>query len=204
MLTETERAVLIDDINSNRLDFTYGTFVPDVEVYRFGAGFKKKLPYVLIDFLPASRNKFRSVSNAIGIDKGKYVEYGYCQLEYVAIKCYCNEFHDNKEVIGRLLAEHILQVIRKHVLKNWDYLLRDMAACIDKAEDISIKNPVTYVRKHATKVIVFELEFYLRTQFRWRKTPDDYVPAPVERVGVYMKENREVNYEYEEIKYEEE
>lgn len=199
MLTETERATLVDDINSDRLDFTYGTFVPDVKIYRFREGFKKHRPNVMIQFLPTSRSKFRSVSQAIGIAKGEYVEYGYCQLEYVAFKCYCGEFHDNKKVSGRLLADHILHVIRKHVMKNWDYLLRDMAACIDKNEEINVRDVTTYERRQATKVVVYELELYLRTQFRWRKTPDDYDPSDeiLEKIGVYYKEDKEDEDEYE-------
>lgn len=196
MLTETERATLVDDIASDRLDFTFDTFVPEVEVYRYKEGFKRHMPTVLIDFLPASRSKFRSIGNAIGIDKGKYAEYGLCQLEYVAIKCYCGEFHDNKKVSGRLLSEHILQVIRKHVLKNWGYLLVDMGACIDKQEEISIKDIGSYNRKYGTKVIVYELEMFLRTQFRWRKTPDDYEPAVLEEVGLYYKEDLEDEFKY--------
>ena len=199
MLTESERAVLIDDIASDRLNFTYGTFVPDVEIYRFGEGFEKELPYVMIQFLPANRSKFRSLSNAIGVDSGKYPEYGYCQLEFCAFKCYCGEFHDDMKINGRLLAEHILQVIREHIFKNWGYLLRDMGATIDKFEDVAIRDVTAYERQHATKVVVYEMEIYLRTQFRWRRTPDDYVPEPVEIVGVYYKEDREDEYQYEQI-----
>ena len=203
MLTESERATLVDDINSDRLDFTYGDFEPEVKVYRFKEGFKKHRPLVLMEFLPANRSKFRSLSNAIGVDVGKYVEYGYCQLEYCAFKCYCGEFHDNKALNGRLLAEYILQVIRKHVFKNWDYLLRDMAACIDKFEEVSIRDVTKYEVQQATKTVVYEMELYLRTQFRWRKTPDDYEPAPIERIGVLYRESGDSEYEYEEVEYEE-
>jgi hypothetical protein len=197
MLTEAERAVLVDDINSDRLDFEYDSWNPELGIYRFKEEFKKNLPYVMIEFLPANRSKFRSVGNAIGINKGKYVEYGYCQLENVSFKAYCNEFHNSKTVLGRLLAENTLQVIRKHVLKNWNYLLRDMGACIDGAENITIRDVTAYNRTTATKIIVYEMDLYLRTQFRWRKTPDDYEPAPIEKIGLYYKEDKDEDYEYE-------
>ena len=203
MLTETEKARLIDDINEN-VTWTYGTFEPDVKVYRFGEGFKRKLPTVMIEFLPANRSKFRSVGNAIGIATGDYVEYGFCQLEYVAFKCYCGEFHDDKKISGRILAEHLLQQIRKHVLVKWNYILRNMGACIDKFEEFAIRDVTAYQRKYATKTLVYEMEIYLRTQFRWSVTPEDYVATPIEKIGVYYKEDREDVYNYEEIEYEEE
>jgi hypothetical protein len=203
MLTETEKAILVDDIKTN-VTWTLGTFEPDVKVYRFGEGFKRELPTVMLEFLPANRSKFRSVGNAIGIASGDYVEYGFCQLEYVAFKCYCGEYHDDKKISGRILAEHLLQKIRAHVLVNWNYLLRRMGACIDKFEEFSIKDVTAYQRKFATKVVVYELEMYLRTQFRWRMTPDDYVTDPVEKIGMYYKEDREDEYDYKEVEYEEE
>lgn len=200
MLTEAERAVLVDDIASDRLDFTLGDFVPDVKVYRFKEGFSKHRPLIMIEFLPANRSKFRSVANAIGIAQGRYVEYGYCQMEYCAFKCYCGEFHDGKELNGRILAEHILQVIRKHVLKNWGYVLKDMAATLDTNEEVAIRDVTTYERRFASKVYVYEMEIYLRTQFRWNRVPDDYVPAPVEEIGVFYKEDREEVFQYELVK----
>lgn len=202
MLTETERGTLVDSIKDN-VTFTYGTFTPDVEVYRFKEGFKRHTPNVKIEFLPANRSKFRSIGNAIGIASGSFVEYGFCQLEYVAFKCYCDEFHDDKKVSGRILAEHMLQQIRKYILVYWNPILRNMAACIDSFEEFSIRDVTGYQRKYATKVVVYEMEIYLRTQFRWRKTPDDYVPAPVEKIGLYYKEDKEDDYDYKEIEYEE-
>ena len=170
MLTETERATLVDSIKDN-VTFTYGTFEPDVEVMRFGEGFKRHTPNIKIEFLPANRSKFRSVGNAIGIASGEFVEYGFCQLEYVAFKCYCNEFENNKEISGRLLSEHFLQQIRKHVLAKWNVILRQFGACIDNFEDFAIRDVTGYQRQYATKTVVYEMEIYLRTQFRWRKTP---------------------------------
>jgi len=202
MLNESERATLVDSIRNN-ITFTYGTFEPDVEVVRFREGFKRSTPTIRIEFLPANRSKFRSVGNAIGIASGSFVEYGYCQLEYVAFKCYCDEFHDNKTISGRLLAEHFLQLIRKYVLVYWNPILRNMGACIDSFEEFAVRDVTAYQRKFATKVVVYEMEIYLRTQFRWRKTPDDYVPAPVERIGLYDRRDGEVDYDYEEIEYEE-
>jgi len=199
MLTETERAVLIDDINSDRLNWAYGDFDPAPRIYRFGEGFKKELPYIMVQFLPANRTKFRSVGNAIGIDKGEYVEYGFCQIENVSFKCYCGEFHNNKTLNGRLLAEHLLQVLRKHVFTNWNYLLRDMAACIDDFESVAIRDVTAYQLKTGTKVVVWEMDIYLRTQFRWRKTPEGYDPDDelLEKIGLYYKGATDDKYEYE-------
>ena len=202
MLTETERATLVDSIKDNVV-FTYGDYEPDVEVMRFREGFKRHTPNVKLEFLPANRSKFRSIGNAIGIASGSFVEYGFCQLEYVAFKCYCDEFHDDKKVSGRILAEHMLQQIRKYVLVYWNPILRNMAACIDSFEEFAIRDVTAYQRKFATKVVVYEMEIYLRTQFRWRKTPVDYVAAPIERIGVYDRSYGEVDYNYNEVDYEE-
>jgi hypothetical protein len=203
MLTETERGTLVDSIADNVV-FEYGDYKPTVPVVRFGEGFKRHTPNIKIEFLPANRSKFRSISNAIGIASGEYVEYGFCQLEYVAFKCYCDEFHDDKKVSGRLLADHFLLLIRNFVLREWNHFLRGMGAVIDGFEEFAIRDVTAYQKKYATKIVVYELEIYLRTQFRWRKTPIDYVAPILEKIGVYYKEDKDEEYDYKEIEYEEE
>ena len=77
---------LVDDING--IDFTYQTLNPQVKVYRYGEGFSRINPNVLIEYLPSNRKRFQSVSDVIGYAKGDYYRYGYIRVELCTIHCY--------------------------------------------------------------------------------------------------------------------
>ena len=90
MLTEINRQGLIEDLQKN-INFSYQDYNPEVNVFRSGEGFNRENPYILIEFLPANRKKFRSISDVIGnaTPQGEYKQYGWCQIELCSIYCYC-------------------------------------------------------------------------------------------------------------------
>ena len=177
MLKETERNTLVDRVNS--LDFTYQSKDPQVKVYRYGEGFSRTNPTVLVQFLPANRKRFQSVGDVIGKAKGDYYQYGYCQVELCTIHVYCQEKHESADkttvINGRMLGEYIADVILSDILKVWENILFDFNATFDRKEtvpiirDLSIYDPVT-----ETRIYNYDIDVYIRTRFVWDKVPDGY------------------------------
>lgn len=197
MLTETQRATILDDLKDN-ITFEYDSWDPDVQIYRYKEGFDRELPYVMVDFLPTSRVKFRSISNAIGkaTPLGKYIQYGYCEIEDVNIKCFAGEFHKDKTINGRLIASYIAETIKAHIFKYWDFILKPMRASVDFYENIVVRDVTAYERRYGTKVYCYEIDIYLRTQQRWNKVPDGYEEEVVEKIGMYLAEDEDSEYYY--------
>ncbi len=176
MLTSTARNTIVDRVNG--LDFTYQSLDPQVKVYRYGDGFSRENPTILVQFLPANRKKFQSVSDVIGKAVGDYYQYGYCQIELCSIHVYCQEKHktaDKLTVInGRMLGEFLAEVVLEDVLKVWENILFDFNASFDRKEAIVIKDLSTYDPVTETRIYNYDIDVYLRTQFRWDKVPDGY------------------------------
>lgn len=176
MLKETERNIFVDDING--LDFTYEGHDPQVKVYRYGEGFSRNNPTILVGFMPSSRKRFQSVGDAIGHAKGDYYQYGFCQVELCTIHCYCQEKHetlDKSTVInGRMLCYDMAEKCLNRVLKVWENILFDFNASLDRKETIIIKDLSTYDPITETRIYNYDIDVYLRTQFRWDKVPDGY------------------------------
>jgi len=176
MLKETERNTIVDRINS--LDFTYEGKNPQVKVYRYGEGFSRKNPTILVQFMPASRKKFQSVGDVIGIVTGDYYQYGYCQIELCGIHCYCQEKHETADkttvINGRSLCYDMAEKCLNDVLKVWENILFDFNASLDRKEAILIKDLSTYDPVTETRIYNYDIDVYLRTQFRWDKVPDGY------------------------------
>lgn len=176
MLKETERNTLVDRINS--LDFTYQGKDPQVLVYRYGEGFSRNNPTILIGFLPVNVKKFQSVSDVIGKAVGDYYQYGYCQVELCTIHVYCQEKHETADkttvINGRMLCYDIAEKVLLDVLKEWESILFDFNATLDRKEIITIKDLSTYDPSTETQIYNYDIDVYLRTQFRWDKVPDGY------------------------------
>ena len=176
MLKETERNYLVDRINS--LDFTYQSKNPNVKVYRYGEGFTKLNPLILVQFMPANRKKFQSVSDTIGKAVGDYYQYGFCQIELCTIHCYCQEEHESVDKLtvlnGRMLCYDMAEKCLQDVLKIWENILFDFNASLDRKETIIIKDLSTYDPLTETRIYNYDIDVYLRTQFRWNKVPDGY------------------------------
>lgn len=175
MLTEFQRRVYIADLDQN-VDYTFGTWDVNPKILRHGEGFDKKHPYVTVRFLPASRDKFRSLSNYIGKAEGsnQYSEFGWCQLENVVISAYCHEQAQTRTIPGRLVAEFIIKQIATHILRCWDLLTNFSHACLDDIENVNYVDRSVYDKTKSSKVYIYELSFYLRTQFRWDNLPEDF------------------------------
>lgn len=175
MLTETQRGKLIKDIRDN-VDFDYGDYSPDLKVVRYFEGHDWKTPQVLIEFLPANRNKFISVSNLIGSasNHGQYHEFGYCQMENCIIRCYAGKHENSRGMNGRLLAEHFAQQILNHILRNWGSFLYTMNASLEQFEPFSLRDASIWDAKKGTFNYIYELSFYIRTLFSWNDKPSDY------------------------------
>jgi len=176
MLKSTERNTLVDRVNS--LDFTYQSKDPQVKVYRYGEGFSRENPTILIQFMPANRRKFASVSDAIGKADGDYYRYGFCQIELCSIHIYCQEKHQSADkttvINGRMIGEFIAEIVLKDVLVVWENILFDFYASLDRKEAIVIKDLSTYDPVTETRIYNYDIDVYLRTAFKWDKVPDGY------------------------------
>jgi len=176
MLKETERNVFVDDING--LDFTYESHDPQVKVYRYGEGFSRLNPTILVGFMPSNRKRFQSVSDVIGHAKGDYYQYGFCQVELCTIHCYCQEKHKTADqsttINGRMLCYDMAEKCLNRVLKVWENILADFNATLDRKETIVIKDLSTYDPATETRIYNYDIDVYLRTQFRWDKVPAGY------------------------------
>lgn len=174
MFNEDQREYIIEDMHKN-LNFKYLEYSPLVNVYRYGESFEKEFPYIFIEFLPANRNKFRSISDYIGdaTPAGQYKQYGFCQMEVINIYCYCGEFHDNFKLNGRKLTGHLAEIALKYVQKNWEIIFKSMYASLDRAETLwSIKDSSYYDDNTGSKIYCYSFDVYVRTQMRWNKIPD--------------------------------
>jgi len=174
------RNALVDDINTN-VDFTYLTLDPQVEVYRYGDGFSKIHPSVLISFLPSNRKRFQSVGNIIAkIDgAGDYYRYGYARIELCTIHCYCSEKHEtvDKTTIfnGRMLCEFMAEQCLARVLKVWENILIDYNSSFDMKDTIPIVRDLSiYDEKSQTWIYNYDVDIYLRIPFTWDKVPEGY------------------------------
>jgi len=176
MFKEDEREFIIEDMHKN-LSFRFYEYTPPVNVYRYGESFDKNLPYVLLEFLPANRNKFRSISDYIGdaTPNGRYKQYGFCQMEVINVYCYCGEFHNNFKLNGRKLTAYLAETVMSYAQKNWEQMLWKMYASIDRAETLwALKDSSYYDNNTASKVYCYEFDVYARTQMRWNKIPSSY------------------------------
>ncbi len=176
MFSEDQREYIIEDLHKN-LVFRFLQYTPPVSVNRYGEGFDKTLPYVLIEFLPANRNKFRSISDIIGnaSPNGQYKQYGFCQMEVINIYCYCGEFHDTYKLNGRKLTYHLAETILIYVQKNWENIFKGMYASFDRAETMwAIKDSSYFDEGSASKIYCYSFDVYARTQMRWNKIPSTF------------------------------
>ena len=199
MLSSENRKDLIEDINEN-ISFTFEEITPSIAVNRYGEGFKQQNPYILIEFLPANRPKFRSVSDVIGkaTTNGQYKQYGYCQIEEVSLYCYAGEFHNENNVNGRDLVMHLADTVRIWILRNWEQLLWKMNASFDRSEDLNIiRDLSTYDPNTQSLIYCTKISFFLRTQVRWDKIPELFEGEEiVEKIGVFGKSTSEDEYEF--------
>ena len=172
------RNALIDDINDN-VDFTYQELDPQVKVYRYGEGFSRINPMVLIGFLPSNRKRFQSVSDVIGKAKGDYYRYGFARVELCTIHCYCQEKHENAlktvTINGRELCEFMAEKCLERVLKEWENILFDYKSSFDMKDTIPIiKDLSVYDEITETRIYNYDIDLYLRIPFTWDKVPEGY------------------------------
>lgn len=196
MLTEQNRVDIIEDFQKN-LHFKYMEFTPTVNIYRYGEGFEKKNPYILTEFLPAKRSRFKSISDVIGnaTPNGQYKQYGYCQIELMSLYCYSGEFHDDNDLNGRLLTYALANTLLVYILRNLEQLLWKMYASFDRGEDINIKDNSYYDPNTASKIYCYSIDVYLRTQMRWDKIPNTFEEEEIlEKISVFGKTTDQENY----------
>lgn len=175
MLTRIARKAVVDDLKE--IDFTFDSWTPTVSVQRHNEDFDKKLPFITTEFMPSNRKKFQSISNVIGdaTPLGMYHEYGYCQIEAITVRIYCAKYHNNRNINGRDLIEDMHIKILRRIYKRWDYLLEHYYASIDIVDSgPSLREITIYEGKSATKIYIYDITVYVRTQFRWNDIPDDY------------------------------
>lgn len=176
MLSEDNREYIIEDMHRN-LNFKYQEYIPPVNIFRYGESFDKQVPYILIDFLPANRNKFRSISDYIGdaSPAGQYKQYGFCQIEVITLYCYCGEFHNSFQLNGRKLTYHLAEIALSYVQRNWEQILWKMYASLDRVDTLyTIKDLSYFDETTASKIYCYSFDVYVRTQVRWNKVPPEF------------------------------
>jgi hypothetical protein len=197
MLTEANRKDLIEDLQRN-LRFDFQGYSPPLNVYRYGEGFDRNQPYILVEFLPSNRAKFRSISDIIGpaTPLGEYKQYGYCQIENCIIYCYCGEFPKEFSLNGRFFTEAMATTTLRWVQRNWEQLLWKMYASWDRGEDMfAIYDESYYDPDTATQVYCYRISLYIRTQVRWDKIPERFAGEElVNIIGTYGKSTNEEEY----------
>ncbi|KKN01481.1 hypothetical protein LCGC14_1127330 [marine sediment metagenome] len=178
MLDSDLRNALIDDIKDN-VDFTYQTLDPQVKVYRYGEGFSRINPSILIGFLPSNRKRFQSISDVIGYAKGDYYRYGFARVELCTIHSYCQEKHETADksttINGRMLCEFIAEKCLERVLKEWENILSDYNSSFDRLDTIPIVRDLSlYDEVSETQIYNYDIDIYLRIPYTWDKVPDGY------------------------------
>ena len=171
------RQALVDDIYG--LDFTYQGLNPQVKVYRYGEGFSRINPTIMIGFLPSNRKRFQSVGDIIGKAQGDYYRYGYCRVELCTIHCYCREEHKDAEkttiINGRILCEFIAEKCLQRVLKVWEDILLDYNASFDRKDTIPVMRDLSFYDEISeTQIYNYDIDVYLRIPFTWDKVPEGY------------------------------
>jgi len=198
LLTEEYRGKIIRWVR-DQVDFTYGIWNPNPKVLRYFEGHDWTNPQVLIEYLPANRNKFLSMNNLIGpaTDNFQYHEFGFCQMENCVIRCYAGKHENDRALNGRLLAEHLAEKMRLDVLRNWDLILRTMGAALEDAEFMPLRDVSIFDQMKGTMSYIYELSFFIRTQFRWDDKPDDFIdegPLMNGIGGINYPENKKEQY----------
>lgn len=171
---EQERGRLINDLQNN-VDYSFGNWNPDMKIWRSGEIHEKRLPFGVVDFLPTSRFKFKSLGDAIGKVDDIHYQYGYCELEMVTISIYANKFQNNRKVNAREFAYNTLLRIRKHIFRTWPSILRKFGASIERGINANIIDLTDYREDIGTRMYEYDMNFYLRTDVRWDNR-SDWIP----------------------------
>jgi len=185
MLTEAQREILVDDVKAffDQYKYTINSteYDPDVKVYRHNENFDINNPYVMVQFLPTTRNKFKSLANVTGIAEGRYKQFSFCQVELCSIHFYCNRMHYNSdktiELNGRLLIGDMSEKLLDRINRYWETLLNEWGACFDNRDSLVIKDFSYISEMTQTKIYNYDIDVYLRTQFKWNKVPEGYDPS---------------------------
>ncbi len=177
MLTEEYRGKIIRRIKE-KVDFSYGDWDPEPKIARYNEGHNWTESQILIDFLPANRIKFPSLSSYVGpaedCPNGQYHEFAYCQPELVTIRCYAGKRHNDMSLNGRLLADHFAGILWLDVVRNWNDQLKTMGASLDFDENISPRDVSIWHPGTRSFHYIYELSFFILTQLRWDDKPDDF------------------------------
>lgn len=175
MLTETHRAVLVQDIYGSvdwrapseagpqQYDFDPGT---GMYVYRAGEPIIRKYPAVKIDFLPRSAVISDSLSHVIQQTSGVMV-YGYGELEPIVFTVYTQQICEgtNFNIHGKLIADEYIRKIEQRIRRFWPKILYNMNAYIYEAMPFSVADISSFFE--GTEMQGFELTAHLVTTNKW-------------------------------------
>jgi hypothetical protein len=109
-----------------------------------------------------------------GIGDDYFIEYGFCDMEDITIRCYAHESHKNRTINGRAIADKMARTILIDVLTMWQPLLDLFGASLDRAEYIGIRDASIFDAIKETKIYIYEVNFKLRTTFEWNFLPQEY------------------------------
>jgi len=172
VLQEAVCGKLINDLKKN-IDYTYEGWNPNIEVWRARESNVKELPYIVVDFISASRPKFQSLGDIIGEVDDIYHKFGYCEMELINISVCANKYHKDRDIRGNDFSVSTIDKIRKHVMGKWDKILNKNDAAVDRGIKPVIRNLSGYKAEIGTRWYEYDMDVYVRTGVRWDNKPED-------------------------------
>lgn len=184
-LTEAIRKLLIVDSYSN-VDYSYGSWDPDLKVWRAGDAGPRELPYMSVDFITTQDKKFPSFGDVVGRINDFRLEYAYCELELVNISIYAAKYHNSGAIRGRDFAYSSMLKLRKRILAYWNDLLFPYNGSVDRGMSMPIRDLTNYQDDVGTRIHELELNVFLRTDVRWYKNMPSETEERAEKAFVIM------------------
>jgi hypothetical protein len=174
MLTEANRAILVDDIEKN-VDYSYEDYNTGSKVFIFRdrEPITRELPSVMMRFLPTGEPVGARYNNYLKEESG-YAVYGYGELEAIRIVIYTHQMCEGTGSIhhGKIIADDYIRKIETRIRKYWPKMLWDMEARLREA-NFMIDDISDFLQ--GTERQGFELSFFIVSTRKW-----DYKPEGVE------------------------
>lgn len=181
MLTETEKAVLVQDIIDLdwRYPLTSGSDQYDFNssgamfVFREGEPVSKQYPATKIRFLPRTMPVVNGLNNYWYTNDDGWPIYGYGELEPVVITTYTHQqcVGDANTYHGKVVADSYIRKIERRIRRYWPKLLWDMDAKIKENISFVVEDIGEFIQ--GTEKQGFEMTLYIVSTNTWDHIPED-------------------------------